>query len=464
MASKTYFDHLDLPSLLSDYPMGAAFLERYTRMSRDELWALQDRRFQKLLKRGWEVPFYRRLWSAEGLEPGDLGGLDDLPKLPVYDKSDLMASIEAHPPFGDFSGCELGTGEARPPVILHTTSGTTGNPQVLTFGPKGREVANLLVARMYQWQGLRDSDVMHSVYGHGTINGGHYIREAVTHFTNALFISAGTGLETPSERQVGLIREFGATVLVGFVDYLRKLATVAREQGWMPGEDLQVRLICGHLGMEDRGAVESAWGGARAFDWYGVGDTGSIAGEGPERDGLYVWEDAHYLELLEVESGQPVESGQSGDMVCTCLYKDDIFPVIRFNTHDVSAERLGTNDSGMVFKRIAGFLGRSDNMVKLRGINLFPHAVGKVLEHRPEFGGEFICVVERDAAGRDELRVLVEVSGEPADELQASYADLLKTGLGLGVQVELVPIRGTSEFTQIDHRQKPLRLLDTRFA
>ena len=233
MASKTYFDHLDLPSLLSDYPMGAAFLERYTRMSRDELWALQDQRFQKLLKRGWEVPFYRRLWSAEGLEPGDLGGLDDLPKLPVYDKSDLMASIEAHPPFGDFSGCELGTGEARPPVILHTTSGTTGNPQVLTFGPKGREVANLLVARMYQWQGLRDSDVMHSVYGHGTINGGHYIREAVTHFTNALFISAGTGLETPSERQVGLIREFGATVLVGFVDYLRKLATVAREHGFV---------------------------------------------------------------------------------------------------------------------------------------------------------------------------------------------------------------------------------------
>ncbi|MDP6206653.1 MAG: phenylacetate--CoA ligase family protein, partial [SAR324 cluster bacterium] len=163
-----------------------------------------------------------------------------------------MASIEMHPPFGDFSGCNFGKRDDKRSVIIHTTSGTTGNPQVLTFGPKGREIANLLVARMYQWQGLRDNDVVHSVYGHGTINGGHYIREAVTHFTNALFISAGTGLETPSERQVSLIRDFGATVLVGFVDYLRKLATVSKDQGWDPGDDMKVRMICGHLGMEDR--------------------------------------------------------------------------------------------------------------------------------------------------------------------------------------------------------------------
>ena len=105
--SKTYFDHFNVPELYSQYPMGAEFLERYTKMSRDELLAFQDCQFRKILKRAWEVPFYQRLWDAEGLEPGDVAGLEDLNKLPVYDKSDLMASIEMHPPFGDFSGCDF---------------------------------------------------------------------------------------------------------------------------------------------------------------------------------------------------------------------------------------------------------------------------------------------------------------------------------------------------------------------
>ena len=114
---------------------------------------------------------------------------------------------------------------------------------------------------------------------------------------------------------MSLIRDFGATVLVGFVDYLRKLATVSKDQGWDLGDDMKVRMICGHLGMEDRSQVEKAWGGAKAFDWYGVGDTGSIAGEGPERDGLYVWEDAHFLEILDVESKRTVEPGQSLSLI-----------------------------------------------------------------------------------------------------------------------------------------------------
>ena len=332
------------------------------------------------------------------------------------------------------------------------------------FGAKGREVGNLLVSRMYQWQGLRDHDVVHSVYGHGTINGGHYIREAVSHFTNSLFISAGTGVETPSVRQVELMRDFGATVLVGFVDYIRKLADTARDQGLTPGNDIPVRMISGHLGMEDRSAVESAWGGAKAHDWYGVGDTGCIAGEGPDRNGLYVWEDAHYLELLDVSTSEAINAGDKGDMVCTCLYKDDIFPVIRFNTHDVSAERSGSSDTGMVFKRIDGFLGRSDNMIKLRGINIFPHSVGKFLQHEPAFAGEFVCIVERDSAAQDELLVLVECNDPHSTELQAHFSQLLKRGLGIAVNLQLGSLGSTSEYTEIDQRQKPVRLIDRRHS
>jgi len=457
-----YFTHLDVDRLLADYPVGAEFVATFSRLSRDELRARQERRFANVMARAWTIPFYQRLWRAVGLEPGDIRSLDDIAKLPVYDKADIMASIEAHPPFGDFAGWRLGGGPSQPPVIFHTTSGTTGKPQTLLFGPKGREVGNLLVARMYQWQGLAPGDVVHSVYGHGTINGGHYIREAVTHFTDALFVPAGTGAETRSTRQVELMRDFGANVLVGFVDYLRKLADTAREMGLTPGEDIEIRMISGHLGMEDRSLVETAWGGATAFDWYGVADTGSIAGEGPDRDGLYVWEDAHFLELLDIEDGVAVTPGHKGDMVCTCLYKDDIFPVIRFNTHDVSAVRTGTNATGMVFERIEGFLGRSDNMVKLRGINIFPHAVGQILDDEDAFNGAFVCFIDRDRNGRDEMTVMAETKGQASEALHDRYREKLKRGLGVGVLVTLVPEGATAVHTEIDRRQKPVRLIDRR--
>ncbi|OQW73425.1 MAG: CoF synthetase [Proteobacteria bacterium ST_bin13] len=452
MTFPTYFEAFDARQMLADYPIGDAFTARYTGMSRDELRNLQEAQFSRLMARGWEIPFYQRLWGAKGIEPGDIRSLDDITRLPVYDKTDLMASVAAQPPYGDFAG------RGADPVIFHTTSGTTGRPQPLLFGPKGREITNLLVGRMYRWQGLSPADVVQSVYGHGMINGGHYIREAVTHFTNSLFLSAGTGIETRSANQVQLMADFGVTVLVGFVDYIRKLAEVARDTGLL--EQMNIRMICGHLGTEDRAATEAAWGGAKAFDWYGVGDTGSIAGEGPERDGLYVWEDAQYLELLDVDSGAPVGVGETGDMVVTCLFKDDIAPCIRFNTHDITHELTGTNATGMAFKRIAGFKGRSDNMVKLRGINIFPHAIGSIIENRADLTGEYVCRLVRDpATQRDDMLVILESrGGSDAGEL----ASLLRQGLGVEVAIALEAPGGTATLTQIDVRQKPIRLIDER--
>ena len=171
------------------------------------------------------------------------------------------------------------------------------------FGPKGREVGNLLVGRMYRWMGLESDDVVHSVYGHGMINGGHYIREAVTKFTNSIFLSAGHGDRDPQQvNQVQLMADFGVTCDCGFCRlYVRKLAGTAEELGLF--DKINIRTIIGHLGTEDRQATEDAWHGAKAYDWYGVGDTGTIAGEGPERNGMYVWEDAQYLELLDIDSG-----------------------------------------------------------------------------------------------------------------------------------------------------------------
>ncbi len=457
----TYFNSVDWNQLQHDHPIGDGFLA-FARKSQDQIRAHQEALFSRCVARAWQVTFYQRLWGKAGIEPGDIKGLETLPQLPVFDKTDLMNSIALAPPFGDFAGFE-GYPGGRPPVILHTTSGTTGTPQVLLFGAKSREAQNLLLGRLYRFQGLRPDDVVHSVYGHGMINGGHYVREAVIHWTSAIFMPAGTGVETRSARQVELMRDFGATVIVGFADYIKKLAQVAADAGIDPVRDLKIRMISGHLGREDKETLSRAWGGADCFDWYGVGDTGCIAGEGPDRDGLYIMEDAQYLEVCGIDDGRPVPDGQEGDMICTCLYKDDLYPIIRFNTHDVTRIRTGQSALGLNLKRIEGFLGRSDNMVKIRGINIFPQAMGPILEEMPAFAGEFICRAERDGAGRDTFVVCAEVKGGHGAAEEQAFRALLKQRVGIDCAVELSEPGSLASLTQTEVRQKPIRLIDERF-
>ncbi|MCE3004350.1 MAG: hypothetical protein LW860_16870 [Xanthomonadaceae bacterium] len=465
MASPTYLESFDVRQLLADFPLDEGFVARHRRLSRDELFARQDALFRRCLARAWQIPFYRRLWGAAGIEPGDIRGLADITRLPVFGKQEIMESVAAHPPLGDFHGWRDGTAAGDVPLVFHTTSGTTGRPQPLVFSPRTREVQSILLARLYRWQGLRAGDVVHSVYGHGMINGGHYVREAVTHYTQGLFCSAGTGVETRSAQQVALMRDLGATVIVGFADYIKKLAEVAREAGIVPGRDIPLRMVSGHLGRESREALSQAWGGVEMFDWYGVGDTGAIAGEGPDHDGLYLMEDAQYVEILHVDTGAPVPEGAEGDMVVTCLYKDDIYPIIRFNTHDVTRTLTTPSSLGLNLRRIEGFLGRSDNMVKIRGINVFPQAMAPILEAHPAFAGEFICEATRDAAGRDELAVRVEARCAADDAaVREAFGALLRARLGVDCAVVLEAPGALAALTGIETRQKPVRLIDRRFG
>ena len=458
---QTYFNSVDWIALQKDHPIGDDFVA-FARKSKDEIRAHQEKLFARCVGRAWKTPFYQKLWGDKGIEAGDIKGLETLAQLPTFDKADIMDSIARAAPLGDFSAFDSYP-DGRPPVIMHTTSGTTGTPQVLLFGAKSREAQNLLLGRLYRFQGLRPDDVVHSVYGHGMINGGHYVREAVIHWTSAIFMSAGTGVETRSARQVELMRDFRATVIVGFADYIKKLARVAKEQGIDPHKDLNIRMISGHLGREDKESLSDAWGGVECFDWYGVGDTGCIAGEGPDRDGLYVMEDAQYLEVCDIDSGELLADGEQGDMVCTCLYKDDIYPIIRFNTHDVTKVKTTDSSIGVNFKRIEGFLGRSDNMVKIRGINIFPQAMGPLLEEVDTFAGEFICKAVRDANGRDEFIVHAEVNGDTSQAAASAYKALLKQKIGIDCGVELSAPGSLSDLTQTEVRQKPIRLIDERF-
>ena len=465
MSFPHYYESFDYAQMLRDFPIGNEFTENFARRSREEIRAHQNRLFLRCVARAAEIPFYQRLWRRSGVEAGDIRSLDDIGKLPIFGKSDLMQSLLEHPPYGDYQGWDRWEVAQRPVTVLHTTSGTTGRPQVVLFSPKAREVQALLVARIWRMQGLRPDDVIHSVYGHGMINGGHFVREAALHYTNCLFLSAGTGKETRSVTQIELMRDLRVTVLVGFVDYIRQLAETARQMGLEPGRDLPIRAIFGHVGRESRSALSRAWGGAEVYDWYGVADTGPIAAEGLDRDGMYVMEDAHYLELVDETSGRIVEDEQPADMVVTSLYRDDVYPLLRFNTHDLSAWKSGTSALGYQLRRTVGVLGRSDNMVKLRGINVYPLALAAILNELPEFAGEYICIARRDASGRDEMTVVIETRGESSsrnDTLQQAFATLLTRRIGVELAVQLEPQGGTAPLTQIDARQKPIRLIDER--
>ena len=215
------------------------------------------------------------------------------------------------------------------------------------------------------------------------------------------------------------------------------------------------------MGAESRESMSEAWGGAKVYDWYGVGDTGAIAGEGLDQSGLHILEDAQFLELLDVDTGDPIAEGSIGDMVCTCLFKDDVFPIIRFQTYDVSREVTGANPLGLPFRRLEGFLGRSDNMVKLRGINIYPQGIGALLT--AEFAsatGEFVCRVRREN-GREEMTAVIEATNLEDNQRDAMEAHL-RARLGVGISVELVGPGETASLSGIETRQKPIRLIDDR--
>ena len=458
----SYFDAINIEALRAEFPIGVDFQNRFTGMDRSALRGLQENLFAKQLKRAWQIPFYQKLWSEAGITPADIASLDDLSKLPSFSKQEIMESVERKPPFGDHHGRDIPVDGKIIPMVLHSTSGTTGKPQPLLFSPRSREIQNLLLARAYLMAGMCETDVVHSVYGHGLVNGGHYIREAILHYTNALFVSAGTGVETPSVKQIEFMRDFGATVIVGFADYIKRLADVAREQGLIPGQDIPLRMICGHLSNDARTELSKAWGGVELFDWYGVGDTGLIAAEGPDHDGLHIMEDAQWVEICDVDSGIAVNEGDPGDLIVTCLYGNDIFPIIRFNTHDVTRLLPGPSKLNFPFRRMAGFLGRSDSMVKLRGINVFPQALSSILAGSPGFNGEYICILTRNAEGREDLLVKIECEVQSSETLVNQFRELLKRKLGVEVQVEIVTPQSLNSLTGVESRQKPIRLLDKR--
>ena len=221
-------------------------------------------------------------------------------------------------------------------------------------------------------------------------------------------------------------------------------------------------MISGHLAEDGGAAMSEAWGGVECFDWYGVGDTGIIAAEGPDHDGLYIWEDAHLVEILDPETGNMVMDGEKGNICNTVLFKDTVYPVIRFDTKDVSTILPGPGRLSLPFRRLAGFQGRSDNMIKLKGINIYPTGISAILKDVKELNGEYYCQVEKQA-GSDIMTVVCEADEKNhTKELVDRIQQLLKQRLGVVLEVKVTAVGLTAEKTQINARQKPIRLIDLR--
>jgi phenylacetate-CoA ligase len=455
------FRALDYEALAREFPPPPNYFREVFRISRDELRARQDERFLQTVKRGWEIPFFQRHWGGVGLEAGDIRSLDDLTKLPPYTVKELRESIDRAPPFGDFMGVSPADG-ARMPLVLQTSGGTTGLPRPMLYAPRDRETMAILGGRRFALHGVRPGDRMMVTYSLGLGNGGMAPREAIWRYTGAVPIMTGSGASTPTRRQIEIAKAWGVNVILGFPSYLRHLAIVAKEEMGIDPHSLGIRTLGSHLGQEDRQRIEELWN-APCHDAYGTHESGMMAAECGARAGMHIQEDAVILEIADTESGRVMPDGERGAVYITTLYRWGA-PQIRFNINDVSRIIPEPCPCGGTLKRLDRIFGRNDTMVKLRGVNVFPEAVGAVVVADPRTNGEYVCVVERTGAeDREEMTVMIEVpAADDRAAVRRDFEQRFKEVLGVRVVVDAVERGATDRYTGTSTSSKIKRLIDRR--
>jgi phenylacetate-CoA ligase len=414
------------------------------------------------MERGWEIPFFQRHWGQAGMQHGDIRGLDDLQKVPPYDVSHIRDSIARNPPFGDFMGISPEDGK-RMPLVLQTSGGTTGLPRPMLYAPQDRETMAILGGRRFAMHGIRPGDMVLITYSLGLGNGGMAPREALWFYTGAVPVPAGSGAATPTRRKIELIQAWGIKVILGFPAYLRHMALVARDEMGIDPKTLGIRLLGTHLGMEKRELIEDLWG-APAFDMYGTHESGMLAAECEHQRGMHVMEDAFILEMADPVSGKILPDGERGTVYITTLYKWSA-PQIRFNVNDISAWQEGECTCGNTSRRLQRIFGRNDNMVKLRGMNVFPEAIGAALLEDDRSNGEFFCFVDHvGEAHTDHMNIWVETVGPGVDKdaLKSDFERRLKEVLGVRVEVTAVEKGQLDSFTGTSSTSKVKRLADRR--
>jgi phenylacetate-CoA ligase len=437
--------------------------------SKDQIRAYQNHHFLKLMEAGWQNRFYQKLWGAAGIEPGDIRSMDDLVKLPSFDSDDIKKSLEAKPPFGEMCGIEFSEFARRAPLKIQTSGGTTGMPRPTLYGPLEWEYNGAFIARTIYAQTGRPGDVMQITSTLSLANMGWAYYKACHDYLGIVPVTTGTGVVTPSRRQMEYASALGVNAWVSFPEYLTQLAHVMQKELGRDPRELKTKYICGYLGPDTdnglRNHLQELWG-CPVYDNYGTHEGGALAFEGEDQDGLYLMEDAVIFEFLDVETRQPVPTGQAGDICITHLHRR-IPPLIRYNLRDLGRIKYeGGSSLGSNFRRMDKFLGRSDQMVKIRGVNVYPMACLQAVRSDDRSTGEWVCIAsrhERDGVLRDELTVRIELrsDGRSREGLKEYYEKRLQNDLGIKVGVEFVE-EGNLPEANVGKEGKPRRLIDER--
>ncbi|WP_052664842.1 phenylacetate--CoA ligase PaaK [Nitriliruptor alkaliphilus] len=395
----------------------------------DELRSLQLERLRWSLRHAYDnVPHYREAFDAADVHPDDCRDLADLARFPFTTKQDLRD----HYPFGMFA-------VPREQVVrVHASSGTTGQPTVVGYTADDVSMWSDVVARSIRASGVRSGDVVHVAYGYGLFTGGlgaHYGAERL----GCTVIPVSGGM---TERQVRLISDFRPDAIMVTPSYMLALIDEMRAQGLDPRDtSLQVGIFGAEPWTEAMRQEVEKTVDMHAVDIYGLSEVigPGVANECVEtKDGLHVWEDHFYPEVIDPETGQVLPDGERGELVFTSLTKQAM-PVVRYRTRDLTRLLPGTVRT---MRRMEKVTGRSDDMIILRGVNLFPTQVEELLLAEPDLAPHFECVLTRP--GRlDELTVRVEIRHEslPADQRTAISTRLrhhMKSTIGVTADIELV--------------------------
>ncbi len=371
-------------------------------MPRDQLERLQLERLQQTAERVYRtVPFYQKAFDARGLKPSEIKSLQDLAKLPFTTKQDLRDNY----PFG------MLTVPLDRVVRVHATSGTTGKPTVSPYTAKDIELWGEVMARVYTAAGVTSRDVVHNAYGYGLFTGGlgfHLGAEKIC----ATVIPVSGGL---SKRQIMLMEDFGATALTCTPSYSLVLAETAEDMGVNFAERMKVRV--GIFGAEPwtdkmREEIEAKLN-LEAFDIYGLAEMigPGVSIECPYHEGLHIAEDHFLPELINPDTGEPVKEGESGELVFTALTKEGM-PLLRYRTRDRVVLNREKCACGRTMTRMSKVRGRTDDMLIIRGVNVFPSSIESVLLTCEDLEPQYIIIVDRQKDRLDELEVWVEACSE----------------------------------------------------
>jgi phenylacetate-CoA ligase len=309
-------------------------------------------------------------------------------------------------------------------------------------------------------QGVRPFDRVQVALTLGLANAGLLGREALWKYSGAIPIMTASGVVTPTRQQIEIMKAWGTNVLVAFPAYLRHIGRVARDEMGIDPKTFKLKALLTHLGIEDRQQLEELWG-APVFDCYGTNECGAVAADCTERNGMHVFEDAFVVEVADKDTMKSCAPGEKGTLFLTTLFKYAA-PVIRYDSGDVSSIMSGRCSCGLNHIRMEGIFGRNDGMVKLRGVNVFPEAVGAVIGRDTRCNGEFVCIVEHVGDDRrEEMTVMVETSGNPVD-VESELVARLREALSVKIAVKAVAKGATDALTGLNSTSKIKRVIDRR--